>query len=384
MGEDDAKYINSAEGPLYKKSAVLYNFSRAKDAMRKSGRAILVEGYFDVLACSRVGVENVVAVSGTALTEKHAKLLKRSCETVTLCLDQDRAGKEAAERAFHMLSKEGIAVHALTLPAKDPDDLAAREPETLKKLLEGGGSAYMDLVLDEIASGDVSSAAQKRAALKRIVPLLQSLSTSTESAHYIGKAAGVLGTTDMTLKEDMRRMTNAPTGMTNVRHGGPMTPSATLGTDNDQSSETIEKSSQFSSVEIVLGMFILYPTLHHLIEELIEPEEGLSKVLYLALKDAPEGEPFRLDDIDMTAQDQERVSILQMYCEHHGFADWSESLAVREIKKNCLRANRDTLKEKQRRITHLLTEAEKEGKDTDAAKLQTQYQQVLKLSKMAG
>ena len=206
LGEDDAKYINSAEGPLYNKSTTLYNFSRAKEAMRKTKSAILVEGYFDVLACDRVGIKNIIAVRGTALTEQHAKLLRRSCEKVTLCLDQDRAGKDAAERSFHILSREGIAVHALALPAKDPDDLAAREPELLKNLLDDGGIAYLDLVLEEIAAGDTTSAEGKREALRRILPLLESLSTSIEFEHYLDRASSVLRETKETLRKDLKQL----------------------------------------------------------------------------------------------------------------------------------------------------------------------------------
>src|SRR5690606_4232285 len=90
---EDAKYVNSPEGPLYHKSSALFGLSHAKESVRESRKVILVEGYFDVLACFKVGIKNAVAVSGTALTEQHAKLLKRYADTAVLCLDQDRAGQ---------------------------------------------------------------------------------------------------------------------------------------------------------------------------------------------------------------------------------------------------------------------------------------------------
>lgn len=114
-----AKYINSSDGILFHKSGILYGMHHAKDAVREKGRALLVEGYFDVLACHRVGVTHTVATCGTALTAEHVKLLKRYTETVTLCLDSDQAGQDAMERAFLLLSKEGVHVETVILPGKE-------------------------------------------------------------------------------------------------------------------------------------------------------------------------------------------------------------------------------------------------------------------------
>ena len=83
-GEDDAKYINSPDGPLYNKSVALFGLSHAKEMIRQKKAVILVEGYFDVLAFHRIGIGNVVAVSGTALTPQHVAILKRTAERVLL------------------------------------------------------------------------------------------------------------------------------------------------------------------------------------------------------------------------------------------------------------------------------------------------------------
>src|SRR3989338_2898351 len=135
LGDDDAKYINSSDGILFHKSGILYGMHLAKDAIREKGKALLVEGYFDVLACHRVGATHAVATCGTALTAEHVKLLKRYSETVTLCLDSDRAGQEAMERAFLLLSKEGVHVEAVLLPGKDQSETLASDPALLGHLL---------------------------------------------------------------------------------------------------------------------------------------------------------------------------------------------------------------------------------------------------------
>ena len=123
LGDSPAKYINSPETRLYKKSRVLYGLHEARDAIRKTGYAVLVEGYFDLLRCFDVGVENVVATCGTALTEEQAALIRRYAPEVVLVYDGDAAGIRAALKGTKMLVAAGLAVRAAALPGGlDPDD----------------------------------------------------------------------------------------------------------------------------------------------------------------------------------------------------------------------------------------------------------------------
>ena len=369
LGEDDAKYINSSEGPLYNKSKILYGFHHAKEVMRESKAVLMVEGYFDVLACHRVGVRNVVAVSGTALTEQHAKILARSCEKVVLCLDQDRAGQEAAERAFHLCSAEGLHVQIVTIDQKDPDEAANADPEAFKKALREKGKAYLEHVIDRISSSDLSTVEAKRQTLKRILPLLQSVATSVEQEHYMTKAAALLGTTEVALKEDIARF--------------PKDQVVTEVEDKKKPEESDAKKDAFGKVEIALGFFFFYPNLLHMIDQLIEPEEGFSSALYHAFKNAPKTKKLTVEMLDLSEEYRERATILQLFCEHHALNRWSDSLAAREIKKNCQYANQELLHVKQTEITRKLVEARKAGKKVEEQKLSTQYHQLLKLSKMA-
>ena len=368
LGEDDAKYINSSEGPLYNKSKVLYGLHYAKEVMRESKAVLMVEGYFDVLACHRVGVRNVVAVSGTALTEQHAKILARSCEKAVLCLDQDRAGQEAAERAFHLCSAEGLHVQVVTIDQKDPDDAANADPEGFKKALKENSKPYLEYIYERISDSDLSSAELKRQALKRILPLIQSLPTSVEQEDYITKAAGLLGTTEVALKEDLKKLPKE-IGQTDQKE-----PEAKKGD---------EKKDAFSKVEIALGFFFFYPSLLNLLDQLIEPEEEFALALYQAFKNAPDAKKLTVEMLDLAEEFRERASILQLFCEHHSLNRWSESLAAREIKKNCMYANQELLRKKQSEITRKLVEARKAGKKAEEQQLSTQYHQLLKLSKMA-
>ncbi len=124
LGDGHPKYINSSDTPLYRKSRVLYGMNRARDHISKSRQAVLVEGYLDVIACHRAGVQTALASLGTALSEEHAKLLKRWCEEVVILYDSDDAGQKAAQRAIHVLRDEGLKVRLALMPkGEDPDTL---------------------------------------------------------------------------------------------------------------------------------------------------------------------------------------------------------------------------------------------------------------------
>ena len=123
LGDDKAKYINSPESPVYKKSRVLYGLFEAREALRREKEAIIVEGYFDLLRCVDFGIENVVATCGTALTAEQAGLLKRYVSSVLVVFDGDEAGKRAALRSVGILVAAGLSVRALAPPeGLDPDD----------------------------------------------------------------------------------------------------------------------------------------------------------------------------------------------------------------------------------------------------------------------
>lgn len=371
LGDDDAKYINSSEGPLYHKSSILYGFHYAKDAMRSQQKAIVVEGYFDVLACHRVGVTNVVAASGTAFTLEHVKLLKRYTEKVILCLDQDAAGTKAAESAFHLASAEGLHVHTVSLPEKDPDETAAKEPGLLQRALQEEDMPYLEAVILELQEQDLSSVQGKRQALKTLLPLIDSIALSVEKSHYISKVAGLLSTTDTALREDIARL---PKQQILERERS----------EQSQQQTVSRHKSLFSSMEIALGLFMLYPAHKSIFKRLILPEGEKEEALFIGIQDAPESPSLTVDMLDVPEDVRERLRILLLYLEDHGMGDWSENIAMQEMVKNCTNANREFLQRKQREIAKKLMQAKSEGRTSDEAQLATQYQQVLKLAKMAG
>lgn len=140
---DEPKYLNSPETALFDKSATLYGLDQASRSIQRGGVAVIAEGYTDVIACHQAGFTNVVATLGTALTDKHAALLRQLCHTVVLLFDGDEAGQRAADRATEVFLSLPIDVRIATLKGrttcKDPDELLKTE----------GGAAVLRAAIDE-------------------------------------------------------------------------------------------------------------------------------------------------------------------------------------------------------------------------------------------
>lgn len=366
LGNDDAKYLNTSDSPLYHKSSVLYGFHHAMKAMRDSKRVILVEGYFDVLACHRVGIHEVVATCGTAMTEDHARLLKRSVDRVVLCLDQDRPGREAAERAFIIASKEALQVEGIVLPDKDPADVVLTSPEGLKDLLTNSARPFLDVVLDSVRTMDLSSPTIRHSALERIMPLLNAVTSSTERSFMIRSCATALGTTETSLIDDLRTFTSKT--LTPKAEAAPVTSTMAL----------------FSAAELAMGLFLTYPSHIGLLGEIIPLEEGFAGVLYTAIKkNADAKAPITLDALALDEETLRKAGILMLYCEENDFHQWNDAVAIREIRRNCKHANREHIHQKQQEITKRLLEARKMGNREEEALLSSTYMELLKLSKSA-
>src|ERR1700720_2245718 len=178
MGDDMPKYLNSPETPIYSKSTVLYHLDRAKEALRHSDFAVLVEGYMDAIAVARAGIGNVVASCGTSLAEPQIKLLGRFTRRVIVNYDPDTAGQAATERSLTLLLEYDFEVRVLALPAigdkKADPDLFIREkgPEAYRKALKDS-PPYVDYLIDRARQMDLSTGEGKQRALNFLMPYVQ-------------------------------------------------------------------------------------------------------------------------------------------------------------------------------------------------------------------
>jgi len=197
LGDDQPKYLNSPETPIYSKSNVLYHLDRAKDSLRRQDFAILVEGYMDAIAVARAGFGNVVASCGTALAESQIKLLGRFTKRVIVNYDPDFAGQAATERSLSALLEQDFEVRVLALPAigdkKADPDLFIREKGSdayQKQLREA--PPYIDYLANRTRGMDLTTAEGKLKALNYLLPYLQKIPNKMIRTEWATKAAAQL------------------------------------------------------------------------------------------------------------------------------------------------------------------------------------------------
>ncbi|RJR14892.1 DNA primase [Candidatus Microgenomates bacterium] len=202
----EAKYINSPETPIYTKGDTLYGLSITKDAIRKSGQAVIMEGEFDVISSFRVGVTNVVAIKGSALTQAQARLIKRFSEEIVLALDQDSAGIEAAKRGIAVAESQGLEIKvAADLHGKDPDEVAKTHPEILKEALKKNMPYYDFLIANAFASHNPQEAYGKKKITDEVLPWLAHIENVVVQSHYLTLLSQKLGMSEEKLSDLMQR-----------------------------------------------------------------------------------------------------------------------------------------------------------------------------------
>src|SRR3989454_2112125 len=195
LGEGEPKYLNSPDTPIFHKGRLLYNLHAAKHVIRKAERAILVEGYFDVLRLSLAGVEEVVAPLGTGLTSDQAQLLQRHAPHVILLYDSDEAGLRATFRAGDELLRERLRVSVATLPAgEDPDTLVQRRGAAgLEPVLKDAVDVFERRIQILDRKGFFGTLPGRRRALDRLLPTIRAAADPITRELYISRAAEVAG-----------------------------------------------------------------------------------------------------------------------------------------------------------------------------------------------
>ena len=206
----EPKYLNSPETPVFSKGKNLYGLMRAKEGIRKSGYAILVEGYFDLISLWNAGLTNVVASLGTAFTAEQVELLRRYTGQVAVLFDADEAGKKALQRSIQLFLSGGVQAKAVVLPEKyDPDDYV-REfgREHLEKIIDQAPSV-IDYYIDHLV-GEKVSLEEKRDAVREALRFVASFGDAIERNLFLKRISEKLGIDQEVLKKEATRPRESP------------------------------------------------------------------------------------------------------------------------------------------------------------------------------
>ena len=214
LGGGEPKYLNSPESPIYHKGRLLYNLHHAKQAIRQAECVVLVEGYFDVLRLGQVGIDNVVAALGTALTSDQAALLKRYTTRAVILYDSDQAGLRATFRAGDEFLRHEFEVRVATLPAgEDPDSLAqAGGRDAVQTVIDDGIDVLERKIQFLQRKGWFEGIEHRRRALDRLMPTVRAARSSITKELYLTRLAELTGVAKEVLSQDAQERAFRPGG----------------------------------------------------------------------------------------------------------------------------------------------------------------------------
>jgi len=206
LGNDEPKYLNSPETPLFNKSKALYGINLAKSAIKKEKGAVLVEGNLDVISSHQVGVTNTVAPLGTALTVQQVESLKRLTDRIFFAFDTDLAGDAAAKRGIEIAENLGMNMRVVEFEgSKDPDEVIKKSPTIWKKSINEAVPVYEHFISSAIKRHGTDTAEGKRRVAIEILPILARLSDEILRSHYLQSLSLKLAVEENDLREAMKK-----------------------------------------------------------------------------------------------------------------------------------------------------------------------------------
>lgn len=202
------KYLNSPETLVYKKSETLYGLFQAKDTLRKTNYAILVEGNIDILSSHMAGVENIMAPLGTALTDQQVKLIRRYVDTVYFALDTDLAGEKALVRGLELIENNELKAKALDLGEYQDVDELIQQGGGWKKTIKNAQPVVQHLMERFKVKYDLNTAEGKSSYTKSIMTFIAKLNDDVEKVHYLNELSSVVRTDLKVLEREMNKSIN--------------------------------------------------------------------------------------------------------------------------------------------------------------------------------
>jgi DNA primase len=337
------KYLNSPETTVFKKSEIMYGLHLAKEAIKKEGFVIVTEGYFDVIACHAAGIENVVATSGTAFTQDHAKILGRIAKEVAFSLDVDDAGQAATRRSAAITLSKEIPTSVITIPGgKDPDEAIRENKEDFCSSITQRENAMDVFFTRAFSLRNPKQLQEKKAILDELLPVISSLSREIERDHYLQMLAQKIGSSVHVLQDEYSRFSR-------FRSQEPQKPKATTGT------------FKICSLEYLAAILLSFPELteevmRHLLFDLLEP--GEEKKIYKRIRENynhQEGLSSETIFKELSEKEAEKWRILAVYAEEKN-GTFSDEVRKKETIKIVQSINSELISKKMKSLGALLKE----------------------------
>jgi len=201
-----AKYINTPETITYHKSDLFYGLNWSKKEIKKKDRAIIVEGEFDFISSYQVGVRNVIAIKGTALTPNQVELIKHYTDNIALALDEDTAGDSAARRGIKTADNKGLNIRIIQVKyGKDPDECAQHSAKLWRQSCKRAIPVYDFYLKSAVSRYGKKGPEAKKKITEELVPIISQISNQVVKAHYLAELAEVLGVSQEAVAKEINR-----------------------------------------------------------------------------------------------------------------------------------------------------------------------------------
>ena len=368
LGEAMPKYLNSPDTAAYHKSTAIFGIDLARAAIAAARSAVIVEGYFDVIAAHAAGIQHTVASSGTALTREQVHSLGRIAETLILCFDGDDAGRVAATRAVDVIAAEGVQSRICRLPqgAKDPDELVRRDPDAFVRAIAEAPAAWQVLLDAALVTGEGGSVDARRAAAERAVSVLARIPEATTRELYLRQAARRLDIGARSLATDLAHsMREGQRRPARIVVAAPAEPAAET---PDEAAEEAGADEPMPMWEAQLARIVLIrPELAQALrsEAGLEPEE-FTNLTARRIFDAACADPAGFTLRRLTGGDQRRAAGL-LVRDVPEFADDADPDALKQVMADCVRLiHEESVRRALVSISSEMHRARDEGRAEDA------------------
>lgn len=206
--DQEPKYINTPETPVYHKERYVYGLQVAKTAIRQSRIAVIVEGYFDMMSPYQEGIKNVVATAGTALTPGQLALIKRYADEVVLVFDSDSAGVAASLRGVDVVESSGLSLSIVSLPEayKDPDEIVQKDPQLFKELIKDAVALWDYYFVYALKTFSLSDSHERKKASDFLLSRIKTIPDKVMQAQYCKKFAELFEVDESVVVERLNDM----------------------------------------------------------------------------------------------------------------------------------------------------------------------------------
>ncbi len=282
------KYVNTPETALYHKSKILFGYDTAKKRMAETKQVVVVEGQMDLCMSYQAGIENTVAVSGTAFTDEHIHLIKRFCDTVILSFDTDQAGQNALKKTALLCLLGGLDVYVVgDIGTKDPADLIKDNPAAWKESIDKKRHV-IQVMLGNVLETEKDDRNKGKRIVAEVLPFVRALTSPIDRAHFVKVISDAAGIPHATLMEELARGTLA---LSDQSHTAPV--------------------SQTNSKERILRELVAHATLHDKLadEEFITLEIDTAQFPEAVIQE----EMFRLEEKLIGDKDRYYRDLIQTY-----------------------------------------------------------------------